>query len=434
MTMQMRIRRLLAGLGCALVTTVAACDNPLEVKLPGVVTEGDLTNPLNATSLANGVVLDFECGWSNYVVAANALSDQLINANTVALIQPWYLRQILPESHANGLTGTCDTFQGYFPYVPLQVTRRGAERAAELIGGFTDAAVPNKAALLATVKVYGAYAALALGEGFCEAVITPGSVVPSREMLQRAEQEFTAVITANPAADLRNMALVGRARVRLDLGNFAGAIADATAVPRGYSRVATRGAGERHRWNLVFEFQNNLDNTAFVYGSVAPRFRNLTFNGVPDPRLGVGAQRGTGNDLTTPFFPHNKATSRATPLPIATFVEARLVRAEAAARSGDLSTARLLINEMHTEAGLPPYDPGNTATAAQVLGQVIDERSRELFMQGGHRLNDMLRFRNTEHKIPFRGEPGSDHPTGRDHRQLDYGPTTCIPLPLAERM
>jgi len=429
--MQKQYRRLVAAVSMAALCTTTACSNLLEVTLPGIVTTDDMQNPRNAQALVNGVVLDFECAWSNYVVATNALSDQMINSNQVALILPWYIRQVLPEFV--GLVGTCDGNQGYFPYVPMQTARTGAERAAEIISGFSETAVPTKASMLATVGVYGAYATLALGEGFCEAVITPGTIVPPRAMIQRAEERFSQVLASNPSADIRNMALVGRARARLDLGDFAGAMTDAGAVPRGFSRPVTRGAGERHRWNLQYEFQNNRENKALAYGTVAPRFRTLSFEGVPDPRLGVGAAEGFGNDNTTPFFPHNKATSRSTPMPLASFAEARLTRAEAAARSGNLAMARQLINEMHTEAGLPPFDPSGSATASQVLTQVIDERSRELFLQGGHRLNDMLRFRGTPQQIPFRGEPGSDHPNGRDHRQLDYGTTTCIPLPLAER-
>ncbi len=86
-----------------------------------------------------------------------------------------------------------------------------------------------------------------------------------------------------------------------------------------------------------------------------------------------------------------------------------------------------------TPAGIPGYDLTNTDTQAQVTAQVIEERSRELFLEGGHRFNDMLRFRTTPFKIPFRGEAGSIHPTGFDQANRAYGVTTCIPLPAAEQ-
>jgi hypothetical protein len=89
---------------------------------------------------------------------------------------------------------------------------------------------------------------------------------------------------------------------------------------------------------------------------------------------------------------------------------------------------------MHTAAGIPGYDPAGTDTQDQVITQVIEERRRELFTEGGHRLNDQLRFRGTSFNIPFKGEPGSIHPNGVDATGLPYGSTTCFPLPTVERI
>jgi len=287
------------------------------------------------------------------------------------------------------------------------------------------------------VKAYGAYATLALGEGFCEAVLTPKQVQPASAALQAAEAQFSDAITLATAinnADLLNMARVGRARARLDRGDFAGARSDAAAVPAGYVKLATRGAGERQRWNLVFELQNNIGTAVSRHGSVADNFRRVTWQGVADPRVSVSATNtGFGNDGITPFYSHNKGLSRGDGMPIASYKESQLIVAEAAARTNDLTTARQIINARHTAAGIPGYDPNNTATQNEVIAQVIEERSREMFLEEGHRLNDMLRFRATPFKIPFRGEAGSIHPNGVDHRGLVYGPTTCIPLPLAEK-
>jgi len=434
-TMRIDTLRTIGAVGCAALITLAGCKNALDVELPGKVTEEALNSPLNAAVLANGVVLDFECAWSNYVTAANALSDQLINSSAQGVSQVWYTRQVLDNDAA--LLGNCEPASGLYPYATLQIARRGAERAYTLIDGFADAAVSNKGLLKATVKAYGAYATLALSEGFCEAVLTPGQVQPASAALQAAEVLFTEAITlatAVSSTDLLNMSRVGRARVRLDLGNFAGARTDAAAVPSGFVMLATRGAGERQRWNLVFELQNNIGSAVNRHGSVANNFRGVTWQGVADPRVAVSAAaNGFGSDGITPFFSHSKAMSRSEGQPIASYKEAQLIVAEAAARSGDLAAARDIIRARHTLAGIPGYDPGNTATQNEVIAQVIEERKRELFLEAGHRLNDMLRFRATSFRIPFRGEAGSIHPSGVDHRGLAYGPTTCIPLPLAEK-
>lgn len=67
-------------------------------------------------------------------------------------------------------------------------------------------------------------------------------------------------------------------------------------------------------------------------------------------------------------------------------------------------------------------------------GQVIEERRRELFAEGGHRLNDYIRFRGTPFDIPFKGEPDSIHRTGVDATSLPYGTATCYRLPTVERI
>jgi SusD family len=103
-------------------------------------------------------------------------------------------------------------------------------------------------------------------------------------------------------------------------------------------------------------------------------------------------------------------------------------------RTDDLTTARRIINDLHAAAGIPGYDPGNIATGSEVGRQVIEERRRELFLEGGHRFNDHFRLRGTEWAVPYRGEPGSIHPNGVDHTGVPYGSTTCFALPDVERI
>lgn len=425
--------QLIAALLCASMLSQTACKGILDVSLPGKVTSDALNNPLQAQVLANGVVLDFECAWSNYVTATNALSDQLVNGSQQGVNSEWYLRNVLADDVA--LLTNCDGATGLFPYATLQIARADANTMYSTIDGFPDAVVTNKAALKAMIRTYGAYTLIPLGEGFCSMALAPKQVQTPAATLQAAETALTdalAQATAVNDASLKGMALVGRARARLDLGNFAGAIADASLVPVGFVKQATRGASERQRWNLQFEFQNNSGNVVNRNGSVAPNFRAVTWQGVADPRITVTAN-GNSQDGVTPFFQHTKGTARTDGVPIASYKEARLIIAEASARNGDLTTARTIINALHTAAGIPGYDLTNTDTQAQVIAQVIEERSRELFLEGGHRYNDMLRFRTTPFKIPFRGEAGSIHPTGFDQANRAYGVTTCIPLPVAEQ-
>lgn len=438
MTQQMRRSVGRAGrlVMAASLIALAACSDILDVNLPGKVLGADLDNAALANSLANGVVVSFECAWNQYVSAANALSDQFLPTSGQANTNVWGIRQITSDNI--NLLDNCDAGAGgYAVLVPLQSARVLSDEAAKRIDGYSDAAVPNKALLKAQVKVYGAYATLALGEGFCAMAFDQGPIITPKDALQAAEARFTDALaaagTAN-SADYRNMGLVGRARVRLDLENFAGARADAEQVTAGYLKNATRGAADRQRWNLLYEFQNNDGSQVLRHTSVAPAYRDVQWQGIADPRVKVTATGLLSADGVTPWFKHQKALSRADPMPIASYKEARLIIAEAAARAGDLATARTIINALHTAAGIPGYDAGNTATQAEVIAQVIEERRRELFLEVGARYNDHLRFRSTQWKIPFRGEAGSVHPNGVDQRGQNYGTTTCIPLPDAETL
>lgn len=428
--------RLAGSLLAATALFTAACGSILEVDLPGRVTTDELDNPALASSLANGVTTTFECAWSHYVAAANAMSDQVLSTSGQGNTNVWGMRNII-SSNIN-LLEACDAGGGGYKFmVPLHATRVLGDQAYARIDGFPEATVPSKALLKAQVKTYAAYATLALGEAFCQGSFDQGALLTPREVLQAAEGRFTEALTlagAAASADLRNMALVGRARARLQLENFAGARADAEQVPSGYLKNATRGATDTHRWNLVYEFQNNPTTQALRHTTVAPEYRNLTWQGVPDPRVRVHATTLISGDQVTPWFRHEKASSRSDPVLIASYKEARLIIAEAAARSGDLSSARQIINALHTAAGIPAYDPTNVATQAQVIAQVIDERRREFFMEAAVRYIDHLRFRTSQWKIPLRGEPGSVHPNGVDQRGQQYGSTICVPLPDAETL
>ncbi len=414
--------------------TLGACDlnSLLDVKQPGRVPEAALNDPALAATLAAGVVSDLECAWNNYTVATAMISDQFIQASGNLNQRNWGSRRITADD-ASYAQASCTGPYGI--YTTLHTARYQAEDVFTRLSGWTDAQVANRVTLQATVRIYGGFALVGLGEGFCEMAIDNGPLMTPAAVLRIAETRFTeglALATQVNNADLRNMALVGRARVRLDLSNFSGAIADASTVTAGYLKYAARDESDTRRYNA---FCANITCATFGRNAtIAPSYRAVTWQGVPDPRVRVNTTNGLSADnATVHYFPADKSTTRAAPIPIASYKEARLIIAEASARSGDLATARTIINALHTAAGIPGYDLGNTATQNEVIIQVIEERRRELFLESGHRLNDHIRFRGTPFNVPFKVEAGSYHPTGVDHTGLPYGSTTCFALPLVER-
>lgn len=423
---------------------LAACelDRILEVEIPGKVREEALNDVALAETLVRGVIADVECAWNQYTAGAALHSDEYIPTSGNLVMRNWGQRKITADDEGFA-KGRCGEW-GFPMYTPLHTARFQGEDVFRRLENFAD--LKDKIGKQATVRAYGAFPLLALGEGFCAVSVPekegePGPLLMPKQVLELAEKKFSEAIDLATQAgntEILNMALVGRARARLDLGKFSEASADASRVPPGYRKVATRDESVPRRYNYFFERMNARSGFR-QHGSVADHYRNLTIdpqgrptqnNGVPDPRVNVRTDGKLASDFATLHWYHDKYNSRGDPVPLASYKEAQLFMAEAAARTGDLATARRIINERRTALGLPPFNL--PATQDEMIALVLEERRRELFVEGGHRLNDMLRFRGTKFQIPFLGEPGSIHPNGVDQTGAEYGTTTCFPLPLVE--
>lgn len=434
------------GLAVILSAGVVACDgNLLSVETPGKVGADDLEDPVVAELLVASAISDLECAWNQYTAGSAFHSDEYISSSGNLGLREWGTRRLRSEDPNFG-QGTCG--EDVFPlFTPLHTARFQANDVYRRLASDEFSEVADREEKLATVRAFGAYALVALGEGFCEMTVPleegePGPLMTASEVLEIAEARFTEAITLAEqagSADIRNMGLVGRARVRLALGDLEGVIADATDVPPGYLREASRDGSSERRYNYNFE-RFNAPSGFRQNGSIADHYRELTIdaegrptegNGTPDPRVDVWTEGNNGTDGVTPHWIHGKYTSREAPIPIASYREAQLYLAEAFALGGDIAAALDIINARRDELGLPrvTYAPD----ADQALQLIIEERRRDLFLEGGHRLNDMLRFRGTAHEIPFLGEPGSIHPNGVDHTGFEYGNLTCYPLPDVER-
>jgi hypothetical protein len=167
--------------------------------------------------------------------------------------------------------------------------------------------VANRTLLKATVKAYGAYALLALGEGFCEMAIDGGPLMTPKQVLELAETRFTEAIQLATAAnnqDILNMALGGRARVRLDLGNYAGAIADARLIPPTYVKNATRDESDTRRYDALCEHVTCATNR---HATVAPNYRASPGPACPTRGSGFDPQPARIRQRPDSLLPHEQA-------------------------------------------------------------------------------------------------------------------------------
>jgi len=428
----------------ALGLGLAACDTQalLEVDLPGRVSEGELDDPRLAQTLVNSVIADVECAWDNYVAAAAHHSDEWIASSGNSTMARWGLRDI-PPTFASMATGTCGASYGLF--TPLHGARFQAESNYQRIADFDDAAVPDKTAHLATIRAYGAWTLIAFSEGFCGTPIDGAEqVLGAAELAALAEEKFSEAIQLADQAgltDIATMARAGRARARLTQQDYAGVIADAQLIPEDFVFVATRDNAPADRQNAHYEAINGLaaDDAAQKHATIAPNYRAVEWQGVADPRVEVAWDGTLGFDFFTKHYRHEKANSFDTPTLMASWREAQLFMAEAYAMSGSLDEAIAILSDRHARAGLPDVTAADLPTQDDVVAHVIEERRREFFSEGGHRLRDHVRWRGTAFEVPFLGEPGSIHPGGRllDPETGDplreYEDTTCFPVPTVEQ-
>jgi starch-binding outer membrane protein, SusD/RagB family len=411
----------LAG-ALALAVAFGACDTldrALSVEAPGLVDASDMSQPGAAPLLVNGAIADFDCALGAYIVNSGLLGNELRDASVTAARFPLDARTI-DDTSPYGVNSCAGNPPGI--YVPLATAIWTSNNALTRLQEWTDAEVPNRTNLIAQAAAYSGYSHVLMGEGFCSTVITEmGPEVTPQQVFQTAESRFGQALDAAQAAnntDMRNLALLGRARTRLNLGNKAGAAADARALlaaaPQ-YVKNATASTASGRRWNRVGD--------EFFGGriTVDPSYYDLAVGGQPDTRVRVINTNTNGHDGATrvhvvaKYGESRSAENRTRPLPIATWREAHLIIAEA--EGGQEAVNR--INVLRAHHNLPAYAGG---TAAEIAQQVIVERSRELYLEG-HHLNDLRRF-----NLPNTPAAGAPYRQGGS-----YGSVRCFQLPAVEK-
>ena len=400
------------GLGRAflvlLIPGMMACDSLLEVSNPGSVDASDLDDPRLAEVMVSSALGWFECAYVNQIIVGALMSEELLNSSNWAPINPYATRQQTIEGSIGGCPDS-RTSNNTGAYSPLQQARFLAEDGAARIQGFEAGAVPRKDEMLGWLASYAGYSTLLLGEGWCEMTFDEGPLVTRAQAFQRAEERFTTALAAAQTTgnqEMRNTALVGRARARLNQGNLQGAAGDAELVPAGFVRLARYSTVSGARENRIFPYHNQ---NRFVTVNWM-RYGDLMIGDEPDTRVPVLNTGGLGQSGGVPFWAQEKYRTADAPIPIASWEEAQLILAEA--RPAEAEAA---INRLRASQGLPAYVPSGEGH----LPDVLEERRRQLFLEG-HRFNDMLR-----NNLPF--------PTGANHMGQFRGDVTCLPLPLQER-
>ena len=409
----------LLAIGTAACTDITA----LEQQNPGQVSAATLYVPSNAQLLVNGAISDFECAYTRYVAGSGLLVDELSAAIGSVDNFNYDGRRLL--TNASYGTGACGANQQPPIYTTLSTARGSADTVLARLRVWKDTDMPagvNRTRLIGQASAYAGLSLVLLGEGMCSAAVNLSPELTPAQLFTEAKLRFdSAVVSATAANDAAtlNLALLSRARALLNLKQYAAAATDAARIPANFVANTGTDAVNLRRQNYVF-----LSINQNQWSTVDASLRNLTINGAADPRVALTNTGRPGTAQGSVIWTPDKYSTLTTVMPIARYAEAQLIVAEARLEAGDLAGAVQAINVVRaTRAGVPAYD-ATGQTAEQVRATLIEDRRRELFLEG-RRLGDIRRY-----NLPLSPAAGTPFPGGGGV----YGTQSCFPLPDVERI
>jgi hypothetical protein len=406
---------LVLGLALASCDTL---DDLISVEAPSRVAAEDLDNPANAGLLVASAINDFRCALPHFIGAGAYIGTEWgVGGDTGGGSYVWYDARVFTPGGWTAMYATGDC-SGDAPnvYEPLSTARWMADDALRRLDEWGDAQVPDRTQLTAKAAAMAGYSLTLMGEAMCGAALDQGPALSPAELFALADNRFTRAIEAAGAAgaaDIGNLARVGRARARLNLGQKAEAAADAAQVPEGFEYTFEYSGADASTENKLFVLMERE-----LMATVEEPYRNMAFQGQPDPRVqavDLGLQ-GPGTDID--MWSTTKYPSIESPISVATWEEAQLIMAEAALDAGQLQDAVDIFNVLHDRVGLPPFA---STDPAEIRNQLIYERKAELFLEGQH-MQDIERF-----NMPLVPAPGTQFYHGGV-----YGDQICFPLPEVE--
>jgi hypothetical protein len=378
-------RRAVRLLALALLVPAGGCD--LTVVNAGPVQDDFLNEPGAHAAVVAGIELNLALGMNMLNFFGSEVSKEYTQGGRIHPIKlpplPRQLDHIATEL-PNNAWNTAHTARW--------VAEDGVRRLRESMeGGFASSPLAAQALL------YAGYANRALGENMCEAVVDGGAPQDRSIHLQTAEQYFTEAVEVGSAAgraDLATAAQAGRASVRLFLGDDAGAVADAGAVPVDfvYEMLYATNPTEHNNWiNYI------SSNTPYRAHSVWDTYYEDYYQDTGDPRTawGTDPDQLTAEFENVPWYFQLKYPDLDSPLRLSSGREMVLIQAEVELRAGDVPAAMILINSLR--AGLVSDHDGTpvadwaAANETEAWTALKRERGIELWLEA-RRLGDLWRW------------------------------------------
>lgn len=398
-----------------LAVAVVGCESLTEVDPdPSTV---DASSPIALREALVGANADFVQSFDSFVVWAGIFNDEFVSSGTAPGIQAWDRRDVDPD-HGGGAARGNSIGGGNYTLLQRAVAFADIGQQRIVDGEFEEIGPPGTdAEEYARFSMITGFAKTFIADLWCSTAFGgTGPELTSQDAYALAEEEFTEAINAAEADDeTRAAARVGRARVRLLMGDESGALADAQAVDPEFEAFLNYSTNSFEQRNRV-----HFRTWDFANFSVGPAFRDLTLeNGSPDPRVELALNPvpafESSQDLYAPF----KVPTPTTPLRYASGDEAQYIIAELTLGQ----TAVDIINAIRARHGIEVEWTPDGTSPNEIRDKVIDERKRTLFLEGV-RQGDLRRYVD---------QYGLDFWPTSTPQGFDMGTQTCLPLPEIER-
>jgi hypothetical protein len=394
-----------ATAACISAAALAGCN--LDVKNPTVIDAATFNPSNDATRLSRSAETDFYSAFDYIALFGGYASSEV------------WVGAVRPATNDVGRRVADAANQDINPsmWAPLSVSLAANEQVLQLLAGSAGEATNVNVARSA---MYSGFSLVLMAETFCQGVIRGGGPLTPAQVLDTAIVRFTRAIQIATAAgssnsdavSILNGAKVGLARAYLQKGDNANAALAAQGVPAAFVLNAffSADAGNIDRLGNQFSYEGGI--------LAAP----ATYVALNDPR--IAAVPGTAQDATLPppVYLQNKYPDAASPIRIASGLEAQYIVAEAQLKQGQPAAAIALIAARRAANGQGAFAGG---TNAQVLAELMDQRSRDFWMEAKH-LGDIIRNPTAAAHYPAAGSNFYKPQLGK------FGNSVCLPLPLQE--
>jgi hypothetical protein len=367
-----RISRSVGALSLAITTALGASACNMDVINPSVIDAATFNPNSDGQTLALSAQTNMFSAYQSVALYGGLIADEL-----------WTGAARVQTSRLSARTfASTDDINTVF-HAPLSLAVASNENAISALQQGAGAATDLN---LARASMNLGFSLELMAETMCAGVIQGGPSLTVAQLLDSSITRFSNAITVAAAANaagtsLLNQSRVGLARAYLQRGSYTLADQTAALVPAGFQANIVTSANA--------STQATLGNQ--IYGStagnqlVAPnRYR------IQDSRLPIDSTSRAGTTLNgLKLVLQNKYTGYASPIRLASGLEAQYISAEAVLHgSSNTAPALTLIANRRTAGGQAVYVGG--VDSLSVITELLNQRARDFWLEG-KKLGDLRR-------------------------------------------